>query len=228
MKKLLLASAALAAMSIGFAQAQETPTPAPGTPAAKAATDVDNDTTRSTNPAVEGGAVVGGTAGAVTGAVVAGPVGAVIGGFAGAILGSAAAVPAPAVDYVVANPVDPVVIEGGISEGAILPAGARLTPIPDNADYAYVYVDGRPVIVRNTTREVVYSPGYVVPQQTVTYVQGNPTGTVVIDGVAVGSVVPTDVELVAVPSDPAYAYVYTDNGPVLVNRASRTVVWIDG
>lgn len=228
MRKLLLTSAAISALTMGFAQAQETPTPPPAAPAANSATDVDNTNTRSTNPSVDTGAAVGGTAGAVAGAVIGGPVGAVIGGFAGAMIGSAAAVPAPAVDYVVANPVEPVVIQGGVQEGMVLPANATLTPIPEHDGYAYVYVDGRPVIVKADSREIVYSPGYVVPQQTVTYVQANPTATVTIDGVAVGTVVPDGVELVQVPNDPAYAYVYTDSGPVLVNTSSRTVVWIDG
>ncbi|MDP3895442.1 MAG: DUF1236 domain-containing protein [Mesorhizobium sp.] len=228
MRKLLLASAAISAVTLGLAQAQETPVPAPGAPAAGSATDVDNNQTQSTSPNVDAGVAVGGTAGAVAGAVVGGPVGAVIGGFAGAMIGSAAAVPAPAVDYVVANPVQPVMVQGGVREGMVLPADAMLTPIPDHADYAYVYVDGRPVIVRNQTREIVYSPGYVVPQQTVTYVQANPTAKVALNGMTVGSVIPAGIELVKVPSDPAYAYVYTDSGPVLVNTSSRTVVWIDG
>jgi hypothetical protein len=31
-----------------------------------------------------------------------------------------------------------------------------------------------------------------------------------------------------VPGDPAYGYVYTPSGPVLVDRNSRTVVWTGG
>lgn len=228
MRKLFLTSAAISALTIGLAQAQEAPIQPPGAPAAAGATDVDNSKTQSTSPNVDAGVAVGGTAGAVAGAVIGGPVGAVIGGFAGAMLGTATAVPAPAVDYVVANPVQPVMIEGGVREGMVIPANATLTPIPDHPDYAYIYVDGRPVIVRNQTREIVYSPGYVVPQQTVTYVQTNPTAKVALNGLTVGSVIPAGIELAKVPSDPAYAYVYTDTGPVLVNTSSRTVVWIDG
>ena len=228
-KQTLLASVAIAAMFSTAALAQEAPVTAPNAPAADAATGTDTGATSSTNNNVDAGVAVGGTAGAVTGAIVGGPVGAVIGGFAGAMLGTAAAVPEPAVQYVVANPVEPVVIDGGVSEGMALPESVALTPIPDYPDYSYVYVDGRPVLVKASSREVVYSPGYVVPEQTVTYVQSNRLAPVSIDtGLTVGTTVPESVELVEVPNDPAYAYVYTDNGPVLVNRSSRTIVWVNG
>lgn len=226
MRNILLTSATVVALiAAAPALAQESPTPPPNAPAAEAGPDA--NITGST--AVDTGVAVGGTAGAVTGAIVGGPVGAVIGGFAGAMLGTAASVPQPAVDYVVAHPVEPVVIEGGVSAGMIVPETVALTPIPDQPEYAYVYVDGRPVLVRMESREVVYSPGYVVAPQTVSYVEANPLDPVVIDGdLAVGAVVPGSVELVEIPSDPAYAYVYTDAGPVLVNTASRTVVWVNG
>lgn len=226
MRRILLASVAISALTLS-ALAQEAPVHSPNAPAAGAATD--SETTHSTSPEMDAGVAVGGTAGAVTGAVVGGPVGAVVGGFAGAMLGSAAAVPDPAVDYVVAHPTRQVVIEGGVSAGARVPEAVELTPIPEYPDYAYLYSDGRPVIVAINSREVVYSPGYVVPEQTVIYVRNNPRDPVVIDrDMTVGSVVPRNVELVEVPTDPAYAYVYTDRGPVVVNRGSRTVVWVQG
>lgn len=224
MKNILLTSATLALLAATPAAfAQEPINPNTNAPAAI----TDDTTTRSTK--VDQGVAVGGTAGAVAGAIVGGPVGAVVGGFAGAMLGTATAVPEPAVEYVVSHPVEPVVIEGGVSAGMTVPESVTLTPIPDHPEYAYIYVDGRPVLVRLESREVVYSPGYVVPPQTVTYVQSNPLDPVVIEGdVAIGTVVPQGVELVEIPSDPAYAYVYTDAGPVLVNSSSRTVVWVNG
>lgn len=223
MRRILLASVAISTLTLG-AVAQEAPMPPPNAPAAGSA----NETTNN-NPNVDAGVAVGGTAGAITGAVVGGPVGAVIGGFAGAMLGSAAAVPAPVVDYVVAHPIEPVTIGGGLSAGVRVPEAVVLAPIPDHPDYAYVYSDGRPVIVTMRDREVVYSPGYVVPEETVTYVRSNPRDPVAIHGgMAVGAVVPPGVELIDVPSDPAYAYVYTDRGPILVNRGSRAVVWVGG
>ncbi|MGI6854130.1 DUF1236 domain-containing protein [Mesorhizobium sp. 1B3] len=39
---------------------------------------------------------------------------------------------------------------------------------------------------------------------------------------------PSDVELAPIPEDPAYTCVYTDGGPVLVNRGGRRVVWVQG
>lgn len=228
MRTILLASVAVSGLTLG-AIAQEAPIQSPNAPAAGAATNTDDTTTGSTNKNVDAGVAVGGTAGAVTGAVVGGPVGAVIGGVAGAMLGSAAAVPDPAVKYVVANPTEQVVIQGGVSEGALVPDAVTLTPIPDYPQYAYIYTDGRPVIVEREKRKIVYSPGYVVPQRTMTYVRENPRKPVIIkERVAVGTVIPSTVELAPVPSDPAYAYVYTDHGPLLVNRGSRTVVWVQG
>ncbi|HWK69061.1 MAG TPA: DUF1236 domain-containing protein [Rhizobiaceae bacterium] len=228
MRRILLASVAISGLTLG-AIAQEAAVQPPNAPAADRATNTDPATTSSTNRNVDAGVAVGGTAGAVTGAVVGGPVGAVIGGFAGAMLGSAAAVPDPAVDYVVAHPTEQVVLEGGVSEGAHVPDSVTLTPIPDYPDYAYIYTDGRPVIVEREKRRVVYSPGYVVPERTVTYVRENRRDPVRIrERVTVGSVMPSDVELAPIPDDPAYAYVYTDDGPVLVNRGSRRIVWVQG
>jgi hypothetical protein len=227
MRKLLLASAAISALTYG-AFAQEAPVQSPNAPAADQATDSGPAGT-TTNSNIDAGVGVGGAAGAVTGAIVGGPVGAVIGGFAGAAIGASTAVPQPAVDYVVANPVDPVAYDGTIAVDSAVPTDVALAPIPDYPDYEYAYIDGRPVIIRKENRQVVYSPGYVVSDNTVAYVEGNPLDPVVIDGdVAVGTVLPPDVQLVEVPSDPGYSYVYTDTGPLLVNRGSRTVVWVQG
>lgn len=228
MRKQLLASTAAIMLATGVSQAQESGQFPANSPTAEQATQDGDQITNSTNENMDTGVAAGGATGAIAGAVVGGPVGAVVGGFAGAMLGAAASVPEPAVDYVVANPVEPVMIEGDLGEGSVIRSDAVLAPIPDYPEYAYVYVNGRPVIVRADSREVVYSPGYVIPPQTVTYVQENPVDPVAIGTVEVGTTVPADVQLVEIPMDPAYAYVYTDRGPVLVNQGSRTVVWING
>lgn len=228
MRKQLLTSAAAVMLISGYAYGQESGTVPPNAPAAEQATQDSNQVETDTNANMDAGVAAGGTTGAIAGAVVGGPVGAVIGGFAGAMLGAAASVPEPAVEYVVANPVDTVMIEGDLAEGTVVQADATLTPIPDYPDYAYVYANGRPVIVRMASREVVYSPGYVVAPGTVTYVQENPVDPVTVGSLSIGASVPADVQLVEIPSDPAYAYVYTDAGPVLVNRGTRTVVWVNG
>ena len=101
MKKLLICVSAIALL---------------GTPIAYAQTDTE----------AEAGAVVGGTAGGATGAVVGGlifgPIGAVIGGFTGATIGASAGVEASSVEYVRLNPTEPVVIEGDIDVGFVVPA----------------------------------------------------------------------------------------------------------
>ncbi|BCH28130.1 hypothetical protein MesoLjLc_00600 [Mesorhizobium sp. L-8-10] len=224
MRKILFASVAISALTLG-AYAQEAPVQSPNAPAAERA--MDDMTTQSTNPRVDAGVAVGGTAGAVTGAVVAGPVGAVVGGFAGAMLGSATAVPDPAVDYVVAHPTRQVVIEGGVRPGVVVPAAVAVTPIPEYPQFGYFYSEGRPVVVSLENREMLYSPGYVVRDEAIGYVRANPSDPVVIErGATVGTIVPETVQLVEIPADPAYGYVYTDEGPVVVNRGSRTVVWV--
>lgn len=221
MRKLLLATTAFAALGIAHAVAQDAPVN-PQVDDGTVQSDRETTETRSRGAGAAGGAATG----AIAGAVVGGPIGAVVGGFAGAVIGAETAVPEPAVQYVVANPVEPVTLEGRIVEGMVVPETATLQPIPEYPDYAYVYADGRPVIVKAQTREVVYSPGYVVPDQTVTYVEQNPVDPVTVDTtITTGSVVPQEVEIVPVPEDPAYGYIYTESGPVLVERSSRTVVW---
>ncbi len=229
MRNLLLATTAIASLALGTAFAQQSPQPQPKAPAAPESKlqGQEMQPSASANDGQQTGAAAGGATGAIAGAVVGGPIGAVIGGFAGAMLGQAASVPEPAVQYVVANPVEQVVIEGGVSAGAILPETVVLNEIPDHPEYRYVYADGRPIVVRAETREIVYSPGFIVPEQTVTYVESNPLDPVTIEGeIVAGTVISPDVQIVDIPDSPAYSYVYTDRGPVVVNRSSRTVVWV--
>ena len=54
------------------------------------------------------GATGGGTTGAVIGGLLGGPIGAVIGGFAGATIGAEAGIATSSIDYVAANPVEPI------------------------------------------------------------------------------------------------------------------------
>lgn len=204
MRKFLLATAAIAALSAGAAHAQ-------------------------TNDEARGfGATAGGTTGAVAGAVVGGPIGAIVGGFAGAVIGAETAVPDEVVGYVVDNPVPTVTYEGELAAGAVIPADVEVVQVPDSPEYGYIYVNGRPVLVEYESREVVYSPGYVVPERTVTYITENPADPVVIDGgVTTGAILPSDVQIVEVPEDPNYGYVYTETGPVVVERGSREVIWVE-
>jgi hypothetical protein len=209
MRKILLATAALAMLG-GPVMAQDT------------------TIKRIDKEEAEGfGAAAGGTTGAIAGAVVGGPIGAIIGGFAGAVLGAESAVPDEVVQYAVANPVEFVEIEGGVSAGATVPESVTLYEIPDQPEYRYIYADGRPIIVEAETRQIVYSPGYVLPEQTVTYIESNPVEPVTIEGeVTVGTTLPGDIELREIPDNSRFAYVYVEDRPVLVERDSRTIVWL--
>lgn len=211
MRKFLMAGAALALIGTTAAHAQER------------------------NDDQDLGVVTGGAAGAVTGAIVGGPVGAAIGGIAGATLGAAATVPTEVQTYVVANPVEPVVLEGPVTTETRLRQDVVLTPIPDHPEFAYVYVDSRPVIVRASDRQVVFvaqaeTTGSIappVPEATITYVEKHPVGPVVLEGpVETGAVIPEQVDIVAVPDSPEYGYIYVEDRPVLVDRGSRKIVWV--
>jgi hypothetical protein len=142
LKKLIVATALASASFAGIAVAQEPP----------------SQTTQGTeNQKFETGA--GAVTGAAAGAVVGGPVGAVVGGVAGAAIGAAASVPEPAREYVIANPVEPVVIEERIVVGTRIPQTVVIHQIPESPDLGYVYVDDGPVVVRMESREVVYING---------------------------------------------------------------------
>jgi hypothetical protein len=91
------------------------------------------------------------------------------------------------------------------------------------------------VIVSMEKREVVYLSDNAgaapddgaIPDDVVSYIETNPTDPVVIDGdVTMGTVIPDDVPLVAVPDQPRYSYVYVQDRPALIERETRRVVWV--
>lgn len=110
-------------------------------------------------------AAVGGTAGGVTGAVtgglIFGPIGAIIGGFTGAVIG-AEAVSDANIEYVRANPTEPVVIEGNVDVGFVVPEAITFHVVESDPDYGYFYTNDRVYFVKLSDRTVVYSPGTVV------------------------------------------------------------------
>ncbi|MBN9308036.1 DUF1236 domain-containing protein [Devosia sp.] len=113
----------------------------------------------------DSGAVVGGTAGGVSGAVagglIFGPIGAIIGGFTGAVIG-ASVVSEASVDYVRTHPTEPVVIEGNLEVGYVVPDAVELHVIDGDPEYGYFYTNDRVWFVKLSDRTVVYSPGIVV------------------------------------------------------------------
>jgi hypothetical protein len=178
------------------------------------------------------GAAVGGAAGGVTGGTIGfflgGPIGAVIGGFAGATIGASAGVSASTIDYAARNPVDPIYLDADVDVGARLGDNVRIYEVEGDPKYGYVYANNRVYIVDRDTREIVHSPGYVIPASTVAYVKAHPSADVRFSGeVAPGVKLSGDFDFAAIPDDPGYSYVYIDGHPVLVDNSSRVVVWTD-
>jgi hypothetical protein len=138
MKNLLLASIAALALSTGAVFAQD----------AGAAV----------------GAGAGGVGGAVTGGLIFGPIGAVIGGFTGAVIGSQA-LSDEDVEYVRLHPTEPVVVEGDIDAGFVVPEAVELHVLESDPDYGYFYTNDRAYFVKLSDRTVVYSPGVVVAEK---------------------------------------------------------------
>lgn len=179
----------------------------------------------------EAGAVIGATGGGTTGAVVGGflggPIGAIIGGFAGATIGAEAGIETASVEYVAANPVEPIYIQGNADIGVVVPAEVTVYPIEGDATYGYIYANDRVWIVDLETRTLVHSPGYLVPQTAAEYAAANPTAAIEAQGdVVVGYVLPDGTEISTIP-DSRYGYVYVDDRPVLVDSSSRTVIWVN-
>lgn len=143
-------------------------------------------------------------------------------------------VPQSARDYVIANPSDPVVIDGELSQGYVVPEDVVVREIPESPGYGYIYVEGRPVIVSLDNRQVVYlsntggpSTGGEFPDEVLTYVEKHPSDPVVIEGeLSTGAMVPADVPLAVVPDQPRYSYIYVGDRPALVETETRRVVWV--
>lgn len=175
------------------------------------------------------GAGAGAATGAAAGAVVGGPIGAIIGGFAGATLGASATVPDTVVKYTTAHPVQPTYLKSSVEVGQPVAQSVTLHPVPNNQQYAYFYANGRAYIVERQTRKVVYSPGYVVPQHTITYVEQNPGPKVSVQSnVQAGMQMPGNAQLAPVPQSHVYSYAYVNGQPVLVDNRTNTVVWVKG
>jgi len=145
MKKIILSAVAVALL---------------GMPAVAQAQIIKGDADANANTAVGGAA--GGVTGAVVGGLVFGPLGAAIGGFTGATIGAVGGVEASSVDYVRLNPTDPVVIDGDIQVGYVVPAEVELHVIEGDSAHGYFYTNDRAYFVNRTDRTVVYSPGTVV------------------------------------------------------------------
>jgi len=173
------------------------------------------------------GAAGGGATGAIVGGLIGGPIGAIVGGFSGAVIGSEAAVPDTVVVYAGAHPVERVTVAGDLAVGGTISDPIQVYPT-DDPKFGYFYANNRVYIVDTATKAIVASPGYLIPEQTVAFVEANPTASIAISGanVAAGYQVPADVQLVAIPDDQYYSYAFINDRPVLVDNSTRTVVWV--
>jgi hypothetical protein len=118
---------------------------------------VDTVETTSSADANDAGAGAGAVAGAVAAAtLIGGPAALIAGAALGATAGDALTPDSPEVTYVVTNPGDPVTLGGEVIVGAGIPEEVELRPIPDSDRYAYVNVNGQPVIVDSGNRQIVY------------------------------------------------------------------------
>ena len=97
----------------------------------------------------------GALSGALVGGAIGGPVGAVAGAGVGGIAGGAANPDEDTIVYVREHAAEPVYLEGEVVVGARIPQDVVLQEVPD-AEYAYAYVNGVPVLVDPAKRDIVY------------------------------------------------------------------------
>lgn len=173
------------------------------------------------------GATAGGATGGTIGFLLGGPVGAIVGGWAGAVIGGEAAVSESSIQYAGQNPVDVVYLDSDLTVGAEIGADVTIYPIEGDDQYGYIYANNRVFIVDLDSRTIVQSPGYLISNETVAYVEANPTGSVNLDGdLQAGFTLDADVALNDIPDNGTYKYVYINDRPALVDSSSRTIVWI--
>jgi hypothetical protein len=173
------------------------------------------------------GATVGAATGGTIGFFLGGPIGAIFGGFAGATLGASAAVDEASIRFAGEHPVDPVLLEGDLEIGATLDADIEIHPIEGDDQFGYIYADNRVWIVDLETRAIVQSPGFIVPERVIAFVEENELDPVEFEGeLEAGVVLDADIELAEIPDSEFFGYVYVDGRPVLVDLESDTVIWV--
>jgi hypothetical protein len=132
------------------------------------------------------------------------------------------------VTFVGNHPVEQIYIKGDLGVGYKIDKKVKLHAIDGDPDHVYFYANNRAWIVDKTSGEIVYSPGYVVPDRAVAYVKAHPSTSVKISGgLQPGLKLDSNVEITAVPDVSGYGYVYVDNRPALVDTGSRTIVWVE-
>jgi uncharacterized protein YraI len=107
-------------------------------------------------PESNAGAATGIATGVIAGAIIGGPIGAAVGGIAGGVVGTTADVAIESRDreYIVANPAQPVYLDGEVVIGARVPNTVQYYEIP-NSTYSYVNVNGQTVLVERDSGRIV-------------------------------------------------------------------------
>jgi hypothetical protein len=173
------------------------------------------------------GATAGGATGGTLGFLLGGPVGAIVGGFAGAVIGGEAAVSPEVIAYAGENPVEPVYLDTELQVGTVVGDEVTVYPVEGNDQFGYFYANNRVYIVDMASMEIVQSPGFLIPEDAVAFVEANPTTSIDFEGeLAAGVALDGDIEIAAIPDHTDYGYVYIEDRPALVDLDSRTVVWV--
>lgn len=173
------------------------------------------------------GATAGGATGGTIGFLLGGPIGAIIGGWTGAVIGADAAVSSESVKFAGENPVDPVVLDADLDVGFVVPEDVTIHAIEGDDEFGYFYANNRVYIVSMADRTIVQSPGFLIPEDVVAYVEANPVESVTFEGdLAAGVELGADIKVAEIPDSSSYGYVYIDGRPALVDLGSRTVVWV--
>jgi hypothetical protein len=173
------------------------------------------------------GATAGGATGGTIGFLLGGPIGAIFGGFAGAVIGAEAAVSDESIRYAGEHPVDAVYLDTDLEVGFVLDDGVTVHEIEGDDTYGYIYANNRVYIVDLESRAIVHSPGFLIPERAVTFIEANPTASIEFDGeLSAGVELDADIEIAEVPDDPMYGYVYINDRPVLVDRGTRMIIWV--
>ena len=97
--------------------------------------------------------------------------------------------------------------------------------MPDDPDYGYIYANNRVYIVDRDSREIVHSPGFLIPNDVVAYVEANPVDDVEFNGTLEAGA-EFNGELFEIPDNNFYGYIYVDGRPALVERSTLRVVWV--
>lgn len=65
-------------------------------------------------------------------------------------------IPETTITYIERHPLEPVILEGPVEAGMVVPQSVQIVEVPESPSYGYIYVDQRPVLVDRSSREVIW------------------------------------------------------------------------